>query len=88
MACGVAADCNDTTKVCAANTCSGCSTTADCTGAYGANHVCSGTSCVSGNCLTTVDCVATGHICGAQTALSCGTDSVDAEFARARVNAQ
>ncbi len=43
-------------KVCNSLTCGMCSTNADCTNAYGANHVCSGGACVSGNCNSSADC--------------------------------
>jgi hypothetical protein len=81
--CHLAGDCNDTTKVCAANTCSGCTTSSDCTGAYGNNHVCNGGSCTAGNCVTTTDCAASGLICGSQAAFNCGPCAVDGDCSTA-----
>ncbi len=54
--CHTAANCNDTTKICASNSCGMCSTTANCIAAYGTNHVCIGGACLSGNCQTSADC--------------------------------
>ena len=79
--CRVAADCNDTTKVCNSNVCGACASNSDCTatGAYGANHVCNSGSCVAGNCLTTGDCAVSGTICGSQTPFTCGACAIDGD---------
>ncbi len=77
--CRVAADCNDTTKVCTGNVCSACGATSDCTAAYGNNHVCNTGSCTAGNCLTTTDCAASGLICGSQTQFTCGACALDSD---------
>ena len=76
--CKTAANCNDTTKVCTSNNCGACASNADCTGAYGSNHVCNAGSCIAGNCLVKGDCAATGTICGSQTSFSCGACSAGA----------
>ncbi|HVT08784.1 MAG TPA: hypothetical protein VHO67_15105, partial [Polyangia bacterium] len=77
--CHTAANCNDTTKVCANNTCGSCTSNSDCTAAYGTNHVCHNGGCIAGNCLAKGDCASTGLVCGAQTAFTCGTCTGDSQ---------
>src|SRR5204863_6646375 len=53
--------------ICSSFTCGMCATTTDCTNAYGANHVCSGGACVSGNCNSSADCAGNNQLCNTST---------------------
>jgi hypothetical protein len=73
--CHAAADCNNPAQVCNGNTCGMCTTNAQCTAAYGANHVCSsGGACVSGNCNNSAEC-GNNQVCLNHSCTACTSDA-------------
>ncbi len=51
-----------------------CSTDAHCTSAYGANHVCAGGACVSGNCTSSAQC-GNNQLCVNNSCMACTSDA-------------